>query len=279
LYLFTINIKVSYMGEHFEQEELPSGKTIMRYFDEDGSLMQEVHAYGMIDLAIQYEFDGATKTGETYTSKRGVLSRKSYENARRAYPDMPPADPAFEDWGRSLVTAVRRQRRRTKAETERRLMESAESQFPRPTSTNWLRVMAGKKSHLVVFASRDWKFLAGDRRFPTEPPPISTGPVWLKQFGFFGVPGQINVVSKGLEVGYEVTGDRKAMLNASRSVLAEVNAFMANQQKPILLGDGSMRTLPKSKRKQTAWPAILPPLIKFLAGLHQSTVKIFNHHR
>ncbi|HEX3719074.1 MAG TPA: hypothetical protein VH595_13990 [Verrucomicrobiae bacterium] len=258
------------MEHRFENEQLPSGKQINRHFGEDGFLVYEQHTYGMLDIGIKFDFKAGVKVDETYFSKRRLVSRRSYEKARIAYPDMPSADNAIEDWGRSLLQGVRKQKRQDKAEAERRLAESAESQFPRPASTNWLRVIAREKSHLVIFASRDWKVLSRERT-------IATGREWLDLFGFRG-SGDGNI-AKGLEVGFEVVGDRKTMLNASQLVLTDVNAFVANPLETTRWSD-SIRLRPRPRKMpELAWPTVLPPLIEFLSDLPDVTVKIFNHHQ
>ncbi len=262
--------------EHvFEHEQLPSGKVIIRHFGDDGSLVDEQHTYGVLDIGIKFEFGATNKVAETYFAKRRMVSRCAYEKARSAYPDMPPADPAIEDFGASLLQGARRQQRQNKAEAERRLARSVESRFPRPSSTNWLRVISGEKSHLVLFASRDWKILSRE-------PAIPTGREWLHVFGFDGTlggSGGSGSVAKGLEVGFEVTGDRAAMLDASRRLLTDATEFVANPPE-VSLWSGSVRPRRKPKlMRPVAWPRVLPPLIQFLSALQEPTVTIFNHHR
>jgi hypothetical protein len=258
------------MDHDFKSEQLPSGKVIIRHFGEDGSLVEESHTYGVLDIGIRYDFKAGAKVDETYFAKRRLVSRRTYEKARLAYPDMPPSDEATEDFGSLLLREVRKQQRTNKAEAERRLAESAESRFPRPESTNWLRVISQEKSHLVVFASRDWKVLSRERT-------IRMGREWLDLFGFLRSPG--GGVAQGLVVGFEVTGNREAMLKASRALLIEVNAFAANPPETSRWS-GSIRPRPKPRRQPPlAWPTALPPLIEFLSGLQEPTVKIFNHHQ
>jgi hypothetical protein len=251
-------------------EQLPSGKKIMREFGQDGSLIRETHGYGLLDITIQHNFTHGAKTEETYFVKRRLASRRTYEKARAAYADMPPADNTLEDFGSLLLRDVRQEQRRNKAEAERRLAESSESRFPRPASTNWLRVISGEKSHLVIIASRDWKVLSRERT-------IRSGPEWLRLFGFYGPPG--TSVARGLEVGYEVTGDRQAMLECSRALLPEVMNYVANPPETSRW-QGSIRPRPKPRKPPPlAWPTVLPPLIDFLSGLQEPQVKIFNHHQ
>jgi len=149
-----------------ENEVLPSGKTIIRQFAKDGSLFIESHNYGAIDIGISYTFRNGVKIEETYISKGRLVSRKGYEKARINYPDMPAPDAGIEDWGKDLLRDLRAQQKQRKLETEKRLAESEESSFPRPTSTNWLRVIAKGKAHLIMFASRDWKILARETSLP-----------------------------------------------------------------------------------------------------------------
>lgn len=259
-----------------EHEVLPSGKTIIRQFDKDGSLCRESHNYGAIDIGISYTFQKRVKIEETYFSKSRLVSRKSYEKARANFPDMPPSDNSIEDWGKDLLRDLRARQKQRKLETERRLAESEESRFLRPASTNWLRVIAKDKSHLVVFASRDWKILARETSIPT-------GREWLRVFGFSGSSESKgdgkSTIAKGLEIGYEVTADRLAMLESSKLLLNEVVNFVKIPSE-ISYWHGSIRPRPKPRPKPVpVWPSVLPPLIEFLSGLQESKVKVFNHHQ
>ena len=256
------------MEQASKHEQLPSGKVIIRHFGEDGTLVEESHVYGVLDIGLKCAFSAGANVAETYFAKRRTVSRRTYEKARGAYPDMPQADNAVEDFGNALLQMARKQQRQNKTEAARRLAESAESRFPRPSSTNWLRVISGEQSHLVLFASRDWKALSREGG-------ISTGREWLHVFGFY----RTWTVAKGPEVGFEVTGNREAMLNVSRLLLAEVNEFTANPPE-ISRWSGSVRPGRKPKSKPPlAWPTALPPLIEFLSALQVPFVKIFNHHR
>src|SRR5690349_10625697 len=97
--------------------------------------------------------------------------------------------------------------------------------------TNWIRVAAGEKSHLIVFSSHDWKILGRE-------PGIPMGRHWLKTFGFYGPSNP--AVAKGPLIGYEVIGDRETMLSDSRLLLPEVVAF-ANNPTPPSYFHGSVR--------------------------------------
>ncbi len=131
---------------------------------------------------------------------------------------------------------------------------------------------AGEKSHLMIFASRDWKFLAKETTIPS-------GRKWLGQFGFSGPPGARGNVSKGLEVGFEVVGERDALLDISTKLLGEITSF---EQCPPQSVTSEMRigrsSTPKTANAR-AWTMVLPPLIAFLSELSGPTVMIFNHHR
>lgn len=87
----------------------------------------------------------------------------------------------------------------------------AELVFP---SSNWIRVSQAGRFHGFEFASRDWKVLLG--------PHVPEGAAWLRAFGFNGPTG--TSVSRGLEVGYTVAGDRAAALSASRALQRRVEA-------------------------------------------------------
>ena len=256
-----------------KHEKLPSGKTIIRLFGADGLMTEESHTYDRLEIGIRISFDGGRKTEEYYFYKQRLVGRRYYEKVRLAYPDMPSADCSIEDTSGLILRDAREERRQSKIEAERRLAHSTESRFPRPKSTNWLRVIAGEAAHLVIFASRDWKALARE-------PMLRTGRDWLNLFGFLGPrEGSGNCVAQGLEVGFEVTGNREAMLKASESLLTEVTAFALNPPETSQWS-GSIRPRPKPRKKPSlSWPTVLPPLIAFLSTIQEPTVKIFNHHR
>ncbi len=105
--------------EHvYDREELPSGKLIMRHFGEDGSLVEETHSYGTLDIGIKYEFEAGVKVYETYFAKRRMVSRRSYEKARTAYADMPTADATLEDIGAQMLHAAAKERRQHRLEVK-----------------------------------------------------------------------------------------------------------------------------------------------------------------
>ncbi len=54
------------MEHRFDHEQLPSGKLIIRHFGEDGSLVDEQHTYGMLDIGIKFDFKAGMKVDETY---------------------------------------------------------------------------------------------------------------------------------------------------------------------------------------------------------------------
>ena len=118
---------------------------------------------------------------------------------------MPPADTSLKDFSGSLLKNAAEERRRNRQDDQRRLAASEESRFPRPSTTNWLRIIAADKAHLLTFASRDWKFLIHEKG------DLSTGQTWMSLFGFVASTN----VGRGLEVGFEVTSNRLAMVEAS----------------------------------------------------------------
>jgi hypothetical protein len=252
-------------------QKLPSGKSILRQFADDGAITQETHSYGLLDIAIQLYFKDGAKVEEIYFANRRMVSCRTYEKARVGYPDMPAADLKLEDVSGGLLTDIRREQRRKKAEAEKRLAASAESRFPRPVGTNWLRIISADRAHLVEFASRDWKALAREKSLPT-------GQSWLSLFGFHGPPGGSSL-AEGLIVGYETLGRREEMLQASRNLLDEVRNFVPATRDPTWC-TFSVRKKPKPRKpKPLSWERLLPKIIEFLEGLSAPTVTIYNHHR
>ena len=131
----------------------------------------------------------------------------------------------------------------------------------------------GSTSHLVEFASRDWKILSRE-------PELRTGRDWLGLFGFHGVPGDGPSIHKGVVIGYEVTGSRLDLLHASKRLLEEVKVFAAKPPEPAKwLYSIAPRPKRSKPKPELAWPTVLPPLIEFLSKLNDSIVKIYNHHQ
>jgi hypothetical protein len=106
------------MKHVFKHEQLPSGKTIIRHFGDDGSLVEETHGYGTLDIAINYVFRSGTKVDETYFAKCRMVSRRTYEKARAAYNDMPAADGTQQDGGAELLRAAAREQRHRSVEAK-----------------------------------------------------------------------------------------------------------------------------------------------------------------
>lgn len=102
------------MNRTFTEEELPTGKKVFKRFDDSGNLLEETQMYGMLDIAIKYEFSAGVKLGEMYFVKRKLVSRKRYEKALSDYPDMPATDAEVEDFGGELAKAVSQERQQQK---------------------------------------------------------------------------------------------------------------------------------------------------------------------
>ena len=144
------------------EEILPSGKTILQTFGEAGSLIQELHVYGALDIGIKYEFEAGRKVTETYYSKRRMVSRRTYEKARTAYADMPAPDSALEDWGADLLKAAAKERRQMRIEARQHVPDPDEAQRQdrfcseimgkgkREDAVQWV------KSRTHTLGERDW---------------------------------------------------------------------------------------------------------------------------
>jgi hypothetical protein len=110
----------------FETEVLPDGSTIRRRFEEgrlDGVTQSWVHPSGRrtavrfdgnnnkvaelhnvgSNIVVMMAFKAESKTSETYICNRRLATRKTYEEMRAAYPDMPPADTTMHDANAELV--------------------------------------------------------------------------------------------------------------------------------------------------------------------------------
>ncbi len=103
-----------------ESEQSPSGKTIVRTFDEDGRLVREQHSYGMLEIACTMEFAAGKKVAEEYIVKKRIAGRARYEKAQVAYPDMPEADRSLRDTGAELIRLMGLERKQKAASNKRR---------------------------------------------------------------------------------------------------------------------------------------------------------------
>jgi hypothetical protein len=103
-----------------ETEELPTGKTVMRTFDEDGRVTKEMHSYGMLKIACDIEYVSGKRAAESYFVNQRLVGRARYEKARVEYPDMPAADQSLTDTGAALVKLVGKEKKQKSAANKRR---------------------------------------------------------------------------------------------------------------------------------------------------------------
>jgi hypothetical protein len=87
----------------------------MKQFAADGSLLEETHAYGMLEIGITIYFKVGTKVSEAYFKKGQMVTRPTYEKARISYPDMPAANGACDDCGAALEKLESKRRRERSA--------------------------------------------------------------------------------------------------------------------------------------------------------------------
>src|SRR5262245_38676137 len=137
------------MKHTFKHEQLPSGKVIMRQFDGEGILVEETHAYGTLDVAIKYDFRAGAKVDETYFAKGRMVSRRTYEKARAAYPDMPAADSTMQDGGAELLRAVAKERKERSAAAKHHRPDPAEAAKLDAFCT--MLIQKGKREDAVVW--------------------------------------------------------------------------------------------------------------------------------
>ncbi len=68
-----------------EFETLPSGKTIVREFGDDGQLLKESHSYGALDIGCSMTYLGGRKTEEIYFAKKRLV-RRSLREGKEQFP-------------------------------------------------------------------------------------------------------------------------------------------------------------------------------------------------
>jgi hypothetical protein len=82
--------------------------------------------------------------------------------------------------------------------------------MPTAAQTNWIRLSGPTNTFTCRFASRDWKVLSALDDEAAE--------AWLDAFGFVGHGPEFSV-ARGLQIGYEVSGLRSAMLHSTKLLL------------------------------------------------------------
>lgn len=92
----------------------PAGKRTTVEFDENGVKIQEIHSYAT-DIILFIAFSGNERS-ETYIHKNRLISRKTYEKVRMAFPEMPPADSSLEDQNAELLKLVGKQKKMKRSE-------------------------------------------------------------------------------------------------------------------------------------------------------------------
>jgi hypothetical protein len=144
-------------------EQLLSGKTIVRQFNDDGTLAMELHTHGNLAIGIQFDFVEEAKVGETYFVKRRLVGRHTYEKARTTYSDMPAADGSQEDTGAELLRAVAKERKQRQLALKRHEPNADEarkldafcfammSEGIRQDAASWIQ----DKNHTL--GERDWR--------------------------------------------------------------------------------------------------------------------------
>jgi hypothetical protein len=105
--------------------------------------------------------------------------------------------------------------------------------MPNTQKTNWIRLSSPTKTLTFHFASRDWKVLSqlstsGD----------SSTSAWMEAFGFHPGGPEFSV-ARGLQIGYEVTGRRSAMLHSTELLLPRLA-----QEAEFLIYDYSVTASP-----------------------------------
>ncbi len=176
---------------------------------------------------------------------------------------MPSADNAIEDFGSLLLQGMRKQQRQNKVEAEKALLAESAAEFH---SGYFQDLQAQIGSGSLQVRNRIWLFmLLGTGRLYQGNGRFLQDGEWLHLFGFGGAGG--GVAAETLEVGFEVLGDRVAMLNASRLLLIDVNAFAANPPETTRWIGSTQPRLKPRKMPELAWPTVLPPLIEFLFWL------------
>jgi hypothetical protein len=108
-------------------EALPSGKQVIREFDDSGRLMSESHVYGIIDIGLKRTYPADGTIEELYLVKKRLVSRTRYEKVRVDYPDMPAPDCSLEDLSGELVKGAAREQRAWRTAAKQRQPDAAQA--------------------------------------------------------------------------------------------------------------------------------------------------------
>ncbi len=149
------------MNQSFEQ--LPTGKSVVKKFADDGALIEELHSYGALAIGFQCRYESGVRVNETYFAKGRLVSRRTYEKARSAYSDMPSADIELGKWSVRLLQAVAKEKKERRAaektrqanpDEARRCHEFCEMILAKGRSddaASWI------DNRLHTIGERDWK--------------------------------------------------------------------------------------------------------------------------
>jgi hypothetical protein len=102
--------------------------------------------------------------------------------------------------------------------------------MPTAANTNWIRLSGPTNTFTFHFASRDWKVLSHLDDEAAED--------WMHAFGF-SPGGPEFSVARGLQIGYEVTGRRSAMLHSTERLSPRLA-----QEAELLIYDYSVTMTP-----------------------------------
>ncbi len=172
----------------FKQEQLPSGKVITRQFGQDGSLVEESHVYGLLDIGIKYVFREGRKIEETYFCRKRLVSRQTYEKARPKYADMPAPDEKSDDWGAALLKRMANESQQHRTEAKHHLPNLQEGQendtFCRQVMEDGTRKNASTwiKNKAHTLGERNW---SGSKRLVDRLLALGCPRVWACQIDIY----------------------------------------------------------------------------------------------
>lgn len=86
-----------------------SGLERTRRYDAQMQLIEETHGYG-IQILCTKGYQAGLKISEVYICNKRLVTRRSYEKARQAYPDMPIADASLHDSSAALNKLLKLER-------------------------------------------------------------------------------------------------------------------------------------------------------------------------
>jgi hypothetical protein len=153
---------MQYLFPTYQCDNLPSGKSVIKKFI-GNDLVEEMHSYMSMDImqiGIQIGYRDGVRISEIYFCKSKLVGRKTYEERRASYEDMPAANAAIEDESAVLRRMMAKEKR------EKRLLAKQHKLDPEAAHKNdafCVQIMQKGITKNAVEWIRDKKHTLGEK--------------------------------------------------------------------------------------------------------------------